>query len=1772
MLKRFLAFALCCVMILSFVPATVFAVGGDLNAIPIEVGVEATAVIEEKYGCACFSFTPECTESYTFYSIDRYDTRVFLYDSNMELLNEYMDADFKLTWTLEAGKTYFFETNYRGYYTGSFQVMLKVAHSWSKESICIHCGESLNESGTYGENITWSVDKEGILTIFGEGKMEKIPVTPWEHLEPFIKEIVIEDGVTRIPVSPFVGCNWATTISIPDSLQYIDLTLGNNLKEFVVSEGNEVYSSIDGVLFSKDKTSLLYYPKGRAGDYTIPEGTVTIESSAFSSREKLRNVIIPDSVTVIKKYAFHDTSNLKTVQLGKSVSSIGAFAFGGTSIASVVFTGNAPSFDENAFGSGIATVHYPENDDTWTPDKLRDYGGVIRWVCADANEMPPAEPLTVGKEYTVTIEESGAWVYFTFTPEVSALYDFSATGDVDTACILYDSSMHQLVASRYTGYEVDVFDEDFSIKRVLEAGESYVFCVRTENGETGSFPVALNVFKTQFITVNKKSTVTIETKGEYVYIPFTPEYTDVYTFYARRRDVDCNLHNRILDTIKNTEYDKEGVHVTCRLEKDYTYYYGTTTNSMSDDRESVSYEVVLEVTHEGEALNTIPATCTEDGLKACVCDYCGEEFTEVIPAAGHDWNKESVCTVCGKELPGGGTCGENLTWTLNKEGVLTITGSGAMHDYTFPYIDDDTNPGLVSTGAAPWTKYTSLITEVVIGKNVTTVGTYAFYGCSNLTKVKIGGKVERIGAAAFQQCGKLTSISIPAKVKKVGENAFSHSGIENILVDAANTAFTSVDGVLFTKNKATLICYPSGRGGVYTVPVGTKIIEDCAFMVNTKLSGVVIADSVTNIGDSAFFGCYGIETLQLGKSVTTIGNYAFQMCDNLKELTIPDSVTTIGEAAFNACSNLETLQLGTAVKSIGDHAFSYCETLEEVLIPASVTTIGAYAFSENEMMASVVFTGKAPAIGNRAFGNVTAMVRYPGDDDSWTADKKQDYGGTLTWISDSPSAITVSAGSANQAYLVGDSFNKNGVTVVASYDDGTQAVVPISQCNVTMPDMTTPGRKAVVVSYGGLSGSFEICVHNGEMKLLNADEYPESTHDYSNKWDQTWTVTIPGAEQLVLVFSDGTFTQDECDFIYVYDGNNAEIGCFTGDQAAGRRVVVSGDTAYVRLTSDGSITGYGFSFSSISGIVLEHPAAGIEIHEPTCVEDGWIPTYTCTICGKEVEKQILPALGHRFEGGVCTVCGKKDELASGVSGDLSWVLSRDGVLTFTGDGAMADYSSETHAPWNEYADKITQIFLLGDVTIIGNYAFCNLSNVNWAVIPDTVTEVGKYALPANDDLIVCFLGNGFRNPDNQPISSCLITAYYAKGNTTWTEDIQSTFGSGIIWREVQCDHGLEHTVVTDKAVAATCTEIGLTEGRHCSSCGEILVAQEKIAALGHEEVIDEAVAATCTKTGLTEGKHCSVCKEILAAQKVIDALDHEEVIDEGTAATCTEAGMSEGRHCVVCGEVLVAQEVIPAAHKEEIIPGTKPTCTETGLTDGKKCSICGETLVEQKTIKVTKHSCTKVSVKQATLEKNGYKAHYQCDVCKKWFKDSSGKTEVKKETYRIPAIKTVRLSSACYSYDGDTKRPAAGVYDTEGNKLDKDKDYTITYAKGREAVGTYNVTIKGIGNYSFRKTLTFEIIPPKSKITDLTGKSKAFTVTWSKKTSQVKGYQIQYTLDEDFEDGIETVTIKDNGTTSKTIKGLKAGKVYYVRIRTYKNVDGKNYYSNWTDPMGVKTK
>lgn len=167
-------------------------------------------------------------------------------------------------------------------------------------------------------------------------------------------------------------------------------------------------------------------------------------------------------------------------------------------------------------------------------------------------------------------------------------------------------------------------------------------------------------------------------------------------------------------------------------------------------------------------------------------------------------------------------------------------------------------------------------------------------------------------------------------------------------------------------------------------------------------------------------------------------------------------------------------------------------------------------------------------------------------------------------------------------------------------------------------------------------------------------------------------------------------------------------------------------------------------------------------------------------------------------------------------------------------------------------------------------------------------------------------------------------------------------------------------------------------------------------------------------------------------------------------------------------------------------------------------------------------------------------------------------------------IVTTTLSTKSYVYDGKVKSPTLTV--KEGvDKLVKGADYTVTKSTGRKLVGTYKYTVKGIGMYCDSRTVSFKIVPKGTSISELKATSKGFKVTYKKQATQTTGYQVQYSTSSSFSNAV-LKTYTGSSTLTRSVTKLTGGKKYYVRVRTYKNVNGTKYYSAWSAKKYVTTK
>ena len=268
-----------------------------------------------------------------------------------------------------------------------------------------------------------------------------------------------------------------------------------------------------------------------------------------------------------------------------------------------------------------------------------------------------------------------------------------------------------------------------------------------------------------------------------------------------------------------------------------------------------------------------------------------------------------------------GTCGDNLTWTLDDSGKLTISGTGAMTDYSW--------------SNSPFSSQGYSIKTLEITSGVTSIGTYAFSYCSSLTSVMIPDSVTSIGSDAFYACSSLTGITIPGSVTCIGYEAFY------------NCSGLKTSGPI---------------GGGYDYEFGWT----------------------ESIPTNAFSGCSGLTSVTIPESVTSIGENAFSSCSSLTSVTIPDSVTSIGRWAFYNCSSLTSITIPERVKSIRDGTFGNCGGLKIITIPRGVTDVYWSAFDGTYNVTDVYY-GANEARRRQIFGNIlaSAIWHYAEVEEGW---------------------------------------------------------------------------------------------------------------------------------------------------------------------------------------------------------------------------------------------------------------------------------------------------------------------------------------------------------------------------------------------------------------------------------------------------------------------------------------------------------------------------------------------------------------------------------------------------------------------------------------------------------------------------------------------------------------------------------------------------------------------------------------------------------------------
>ena len=660
-----------------------------------------------------------------------------------------------------------------------------------------------------------------------------------------LTRVTIPDSVISIGGSAFYGCSSLSAILIPAGVNNIGSDAFTNctvLNAINVATANQVYSSIDGVLFNKSKTELIAYPAGKGTIYSIPSGTTSIGYRAFNYCKGLTDVTIPDSVTSIGDHAFEYCSSLTSVNIPDSVTSIGYCAFKYCShLASINIPDSVTSIDWNAF-----------------------------------EQCTSLKSVTIGNG---------------FKGKIGDIFQFENTG----------------------------------LKNITIG-----------NGVTS---------------------------------------IDDETFYG------CSSLTSI----------------------------------------------------------TIPNSVTSIGNYAFY--GCSSLTSVTIPNS------------------------------------VTSIGSYAFYGC-------------------------SSLTSVTIPNSVTSIGDYTFYGCSSLTSINIPDSIASIGSYAFRGCSSLTSIKIPKSVVRIDSSAFSSSGLASITVDSRNLEYSSVDGVLFNKNKTQLVTHPAGKGISYSIPNGVTSISSYAFSGCSSLTSVTIPDGVTSIEPYAFQNCSRLASIAIPASVTTIYYGAFYQSNLMvvyysgtieqwKNIKI-DSVRDENSSLYRA-----KIYYNSSVKPSNARAKKPAHTSSPKSAKNTIYTATAqnavpgelymlYAFSSGTDLSSLEYVAQLRAESSevkfryipRNLGDLNVVIVGKFGDGSVQEPVEPEYGVERLELISLPAKTEYD-------YLSSPVVRLKGLRLKAVYSDGTEKeITDIKSITASKVDTSKLGDQEITLTYEGVSIKIAVTVVPRKFKLV----------------------------------------------------------------------------------------------------------------------------------------------------------------------------------------------------------------------------------------------------------------------------------------------------------------------------------------------------------------------------------------------------------------------------------------------------------------------------------------------------------------------------------------------------------------------------------------------------------------------------------------------------------------------------------------------------------------
>lgn len=829
----------------------------------------------------------------------------------------------------------------------------KAAPGWSEfANIRYHCVSASGKcgDGDYYSKVTWELSCDGVLTISGEGPMgnyrndESTNSNPWPMNK--VKAVVIESGVTTIGRCAFYGGDYLTSVEIPNTVTSIKekaFTHCSALTDINVAADNPNFCSVDGVLFNKDRTTLVQYPAGiKSTEYTVPSTVTAIGDRAFEYANILTAVTLPNTVNSIGSYAFVECHGLTSFEIPKGVTSIsdGAFKYC-THLTSINLPDGITGIAASTFYGCTALA------DVVLPKSLTSIGESAFCFCSGLTSMDiPNQVTTIGKE---AFRDCNKLASITLPKNISSIKEGAFSDCSSLTSIVLPESITTISNSLFSGCS--------KLASVTIKGE----VTSIGGGAFGSCKLLTDFDIPATVTTIGSGAFSYCTGLSLIIIPDNVKTIEMRTFYECKGLVSVTIPEKVTNIGKEAFYYCSGLEaIMCKAAE--------------------------------------PPVCETDafGITDHMDVYVPEQSVETYKNTD-PWSQFKYISAI---TTPSGACEDNLSWNY-ANGILTVSGTGEMlctgfwspwsayKEFIKSVVLED---GITTIGTSAFSDYPALI-SVDLPKSLTSIGQNAFYWCDKLTTVTIPAGVTELGKTAFNGCKGLKSIisyavepptcgancfynvdkAIPVLVPKGSlekyKNATGWSDFSNIQVNpiiAYGTCGAQGDNLKWILNLE----------GVLTISGEGDMADNVGSWgpIRSEIKSVAIAEGATSIGKEAFAECNNLTAVTIPASVTSIGNGAFLNCTALPAITIPKGITSIKENTFSGCVKLTGLIIPNTVTEIGKSAFAG-SGLTSLVVPLFVTKIGEKAFSGCTGLTAInaqVVT--PPDCGANAFANVDKSI------------------------------------------------------------------------------------------------------------------------------------------------------------------------------------------------------------------------------------------------------------------------------------------------------------------------------------------------------------------------------------------------------------------------------------------------------------------------------------------------------------------------------------------------------------------------------------------------------------------------------------------------------------------------------------------------------------------------------------------------------------------------------------------------------------------------------